>query len=107
MKIDQTVENHDDLLKVIDNILEDAGLNREDLKGKVTFEGLDPIRPTVLKVGAGGAAVGVANAIASALLYQEKTGMGHSQPLAGHCTGLLHGKWQILCGSNEQVWRRQ
>jgi hypothetical protein len=76
MIINQTVENHDDLLKVIDNLLSEVGVNRNDLKGKLTFAGLDPVRPTVLKVGAGGAAVGAANAILSALIHQERTGEG-------------------------------
>ena len=30
MKIDQTVESHDDLLKVVDNLLGEAGLDRGD-----------------------------------------------------------------------------
>ena len=41
-----------------------------------TVPGLDPVRPTVLKVGAAGAAVIAANAVMSALIYQEKTGKG-------------------------------
>ncbi|WP_439185048.1 CoA transferase [Carboxylicivirga taeanensis] len=96
MKIDQTIENHDDLLKVIDNLLDDIGLKRTDLKGKVTFEGLDPIRPTVLKVGAGGAAVGVANSIASALLYQEKTGKGQDIHVDLRKAWAIHSKWQDI-----------
>lgn len=96
MKIDQTVENHDDLLKVIDNLLSDAGLNRADLKGEVTFAGLDPVRPTVLKVGAGGAAVGAANAIASALLYQEKTGQGQDIHVDLGKAWAIHSKWQDI-----------
>jgi crotonobetainyl-CoA:carnitine CoA-transferase CaiB-like acyl-CoA transferase len=74
MIINQPVNNHDDLLNVVDNMLSEAGVNREDLGGKLTFAGLDPIRPTVLKVGAAGAAVGAANAVVSALLYKERTG---------------------------------
>ena len=54
MIINQTVDNHDDLLKVVDNLLSEAGVYREELGGKLTFAGLDPIRPTVLKVGAAG-----------------------------------------------------
>ncbi len=96
MKIDQTVENHDDLMKVVDNILEDAGLNRADLKGKVTFSGKDPTRPTVLKVGAGGAAVGAANAIANALLYQEKTGQGQDIHVDLRKAWAIHSKWQDI-----------
>jgi hypothetical protein len=57
MIFNQTVENHEDLLKVVDNMLSEVGVSRSELKGEVTFAGLDPIRPTVLKVGAAGAAV--------------------------------------------------
>jgi hypothetical protein len=76
MIINQPVSNHDDLLKVVDNMLGEAGLNRADLKGELTFAGLDPLRPSVLKVGAAGAAVVAGKAIASALIYQEKTVIG-------------------------------
>jgi crotonobetainyl-CoA:carnitine CoA-transferase CaiB-like acyl-CoA transferase len=96
MKIDQTVENHDDLMKVVDNLLGEAGLNRKDLKGTVTFAGLDPIRETVLKVGAGGAAVGVANSIASALLYQEKTGKGQDIHVDLRKAWAIQSRWQDI-----------
>ena len=42
----QPVNNHDDLLKVVDGLLAEAGLNRKDMGGKMTFAGMDPIRPT-------------------------------------------------------------
>ena len=74
MIINQTVNNHEDLLKVVDGLLEEVGLDRKELGGKVTFAGMDPIRPTVLKVGAAGAAVGAANAIASALIWKARSG---------------------------------
>ena len=61
MMFNQTVNDHDDLLKVVDNLLTEAGLDRQELGGKLTFAGLDPIRPTILKVGAAGAAVIAAN----------------------------------------------
>lgn len=96
MKIDQTVENHDDLLKVVDNLLGEAGLDRKDLKGTVTFAGLDPIRETVLKVGAAGAAVGAANAIASALLHQERTGKGQDIHVDLRKAWAIHSKWQDI-----------
>ena len=71
MIINQTVENHHDLLKVVDNMLSEVGVERKELKGKVTFAGLDPIRPTVLKVGAAGATVIAVNAILTALIHPE------------------------------------
>ena len=44
MIINQTVSNHDDLLKVVDNMLSEAGVDREDPGGKLTFEGLLRLR---------------------------------------------------------------
>src|SRR5436190_13807048 len=96
MKIDQTVNSHDDLLKVVDNLLGEAGLNRRDLKGNITFAGLDPIRETVLKVGACGAASGVANAVASALLHQEKTGQGQDIHCDLRKSWADQGRWEDI-----------
>ena len=57
MRTNQPVNNHDDLLSVVDHLLEEElGLKRSDTGGKVTFAGLDPLRPTVLKTGAASAA---------------------------------------------------
>ena len=72
----QPVNNHDDMLKALDNVLSDAGLDRSDLDGNVTFAGLDPIRPTPIKVAAGGSIVGAADALASALIWQMRSGEG-------------------------------
>ena len=94
MIINQTVDNHDDLLKVVDNLLSEAGVSRADLKGKLTFAGLDPIRPTVLKVGAAGAAVGAANAIVSALIHQERTGKGQDVHVDLRMAYINQSKWQ-------------
>ena len=94
MIVDQTVNNHDDLFKVVDNLLTEAGLDRKDLGGKLTFAGLDPIRPTVLKVGAAGAAVVAANAVASALLYKERTGESQDIHIDLRKAYVNHSKWQ-------------
>ncbi len=94
MIINQTVDNHDDLLKVVDNMLSEVGVERKDLKGKVTFAGLDPIRPTVLKVGAAGAAVIAANAIVTALIHQEKTGEGQDIHVDLRKAFVNQSKWQ-------------
>ncbi|PHS35872.1 MAG: hypothetical protein COB07_12870 [Sulfurovum sp.] len=94
MNISQTVENHEDLIKVIDNLLAEVGVDRNDLKGKLTFSGLDPIRPTVLKVGAAGAAVGAANAIMSALIHQERTGEGQDIHVDLRMAYVNQSKWQ-------------
>ena len=70
----QPVDDHDDLLKIVDGILLEAGLDRSETGGTVTFAGLDPIRPTHIKVGAAAAAVTTANAIASAIIWKRRTG---------------------------------
>jgi crotonobetainyl-CoA:carnitine CoA-transferase CaiB-like acyl-CoA transferase len=74
MITDQPVNNHEDLLKVLDGMLAEAGLNRSDTGGKVTFAGMDPIRPTVLKVGAASAAVMAANSVAAATIWKMRCG---------------------------------
>jgi crotonobetainyl-CoA:carnitine CoA-transferase CaiB-like acyl-CoA transferase len=74
MKTYQEVNNHDDLLNTVDVLLDEVGLDREELGGKMTFAGMDPIRPTVLKVGCASAAITGANAIASALIWKMRTG---------------------------------
>ena len=57
MITNQPVNNHEDLIEVVDGLLEEVGLDRNELGGKMTFAGLDPIRPTRLKVGAASAAI--------------------------------------------------
>ena len=42
MITEQKAETHDDLRKVTDNILRDAGMTIEDGGGKVTFAGKEP-----------------------------------------------------------------
>ena len=74
MITNQPVNNHDDLLNVIDGLLGEVGLDRKDLGGKMTFAGMDPIRPTILKVGCASAAITGANAVASALIWKMRSG---------------------------------
>ena len=76
MKTRQTVENHDDMLKVTDNILRDAGLSIADSGGKITFAGQEPIRKTVIKAGATTACILAANAVADAAIWKARTGEG-------------------------------
>jgi hypothetical protein len=72
MRTNQPVNDHKDLLGVVDGLLEEMGLDRRDTGGKVTFAGLDPLRPTVLKVGAAAASVAAGGAIASAILWRQR-----------------------------------
>ncbi|HEX6555405.1 MAG TPA: CoA transferase, partial [Ktedonobacteraceae bacterium] len=74
MRTHQPVNTHEDLLGVVDGLLEEMGLHRRDTGGTVTFAGLDPLRPTVLKVGAAAAAIATAGAIASAILWRLRGG---------------------------------
>ena len=69
-------------------------MDRSELKGKLTFAGLDPIRPTVLKVGAAGAAVIAANAVVTALIHQEKTGEGQDIHVDLRKAFVNQSKWQ-------------
>jgi crotonobetainyl-CoA:carnitine CoA-transferase CaiB-like acyl-CoA transferase len=76
MRTHQPVNNHDDLLQVVDGLLDELGLDRRDSGGQVTFEGLDPLRPTVLKTGAASAAIAATGAIATAILWRHRGGDG-------------------------------
>jgi crotonobetainyl-CoA:carnitine CoA-transferase CaiB-like acyl-CoA transferase len=76
MRTNQPVNDHKDLLGVVDGLLEEMGLDRRDTGGKVTFTGLDPLRPTVLKTGAASASIAAASAIASAILWRHRGGEG-------------------------------
>jgi hypothetical protein len=51
MRTNQPVSSHEDLVGVVDGLLEEMGLDRREAGGNLTFAGLDPLRPSVLKVG--------------------------------------------------------
>jgi hypothetical protein len=44
MRTNQPVNDHKNLLGVVDGLLEEMGIDRHDTGGKVTFAGLDPLR---------------------------------------------------------------
>lgn len=111
------VNNHDDLTQVVDLILSEAGLDRKDQGGALTFAGMDPIRPTHIKVGCVSAAVTAANAIASAILWRKRTGEGQDihvdlrtayvtqspwQDILADCT-LVNGTRQVIGGNVGQL----
>ncbi len=111
------VNNHDDLTRVVDLILAEAGLDRKDQGGKLTFAGMDPIRPTHLKVGSVSAAVTAANAITTAILWRKRTGESQDihvdlrkayvtqspwQDILADCT-LINGTRQMFGGSVGQL----
>lgn len=90
----QPVNNHQDLLNVVDGLLLEAGLNRVDLGGQITFSGMDPIRPTHLKVGCASAAISGANAIASAIVWNHRSGQGQDIHIDLRKAYVTQSPWQ-------------
>ena len=95
MRTNQPVHNNDDLLSVVDNLLEEElGLKRSDTGGKVTFPGLDPLRPTVLKTGAASAAAAAVGSIASAILHRQRGGKGQDIHIDLRKAYVYQSPWQ-------------
>ena len=94
MITDQPVNNHKDLLNVVDGLLGGVGLNRKDLGGKMTFAGMDPIRPTRLKVGCASAAITGANAVASSLIWKMRSGEGQDIHIDLRKAYVTQSAWQ-------------
>ena len=93
------VNNHEDLLNVVDGLLQEAGLARNDFGGQITFAGMDPIRPTHIKVGCASAAVSGANAIASAIIWRKRSGQGQDIHIDLRKAYVTQSPWQdILIG---------
>jgi len=91
----QPVNNDDDLHKVTDNILRDAGMTIQDSGGKVTFAGKEPVRKTVMKAGAAPAAILAANAVAEAAIWKERTGEGQDIHVDLRKAWIEQSPWQI------------
>ena len=99
MRTYQPVTNHEDLLGVVDGLLEEIGLDRSDTGGSVTFAGLDPLRPTVLKTGAASAAIAATNSIASAILWRHRGGEGQDIHVDLRKAFAYQSPWQdVLAG---------
>src|SRR3984957_15808135 len=99
MRTYQPVKNHEDLLRVVDGLLEELGLDRRDTGGKVTFAGLDPLRPTVLKTGAASAAIAATNGIVSAILWRPRGGEARDTHLHVRKAFAYQSPWQdVLAG---------
>src|SRR5580698_1280780 len=88
------VNNHDDLISVVDGLLMEAGLDRQELGGQITFAGMDPIRPTHIKVGCASAAVSAANAAASALIWKHRTGESQDIHVDLRKAYVIQSPWQ-------------
>ena len=94
MITDQIVNDHDDMRKVTDNILRDAGMTISDGGGNVTFAGKEPVRKTVIKAGATTSCVLAANAVADAAIWRERTGEGQDIHVDMRKAWIEQSPWQ-------------
>ena len=92
----EPVNNHEDLLAVVDGLLREAGLSRSDFGGEITFAGMDPIRPTHIKVGCASAAVTGANAIASAIIWKRRSGQSQDIHIDLRKAYVTQSPWQDI-----------
>lgn len=90
----QPVNSHKDLLAVVDGLLQEAGLSRDDFGGNITFAGMDPIRPTHIKVASASAAISGANAIASAIIWQKRSGQTQNIHIDLRKAYAIQSPWQ-------------
>ena len=98
------VNDHADLTKVVDLILSEAGLDRSEQGGRLTFAGMDPIRPTHIKVGSVAAAVTAANAVATAILWRRRTGQGQDIHVDLRKAYVTQSAWQDVLAQCTLVW---
>jgi len=93
------IKDHADLTKAVDLILSEAGLDRADQGGTLTFAGMDPIRPTHIKVGCVAAAMLAANSVATAILWRKRTGEGQDIHIDLRKAYVAQSPWQdVLAG---------
>ena len=95
MITDQTVNNHDDMRNVADNILREVGLSIGDSGGKVTFAGAEPVRKTTMKAGAAPAIILAANAVAEAAIWRERTGVDQDIHIDLRKAWIEQSPWQL------------
>ncbi|MGR4893564.1 CoA transferase [Sphingopyxis sp. LARHCG72] len=88
------VHTHADIARVTDILLAEAGLDRADQGGTLTFSGLDPVAPTPVKAGAASAAVIAANAVATAILWRARRGEGQDIHVDLAKSHVVHNPWQ-------------
>jgi crotonobetainyl-CoA:carnitine CoA-transferase CaiB-like acyl-CoA transferase len=94
-KLTTSVESHEDLTKVTDDILREVGMEIGDSGGEVTFAGKDPVRKTVVKVAGATSAVLAANAVADAAIWKERTGEGQDVHVDLRKAWIEQSPWQI------------
>jgi crotonobetainyl-CoA:carnitine CoA-transferase CaiB-like acyl-CoA transferase len=92
-----------DLLKGVDEVLADIGMNWKDCGGKLTFYGQDPIIPSAIRFGTMSAIGLAAKAVAAAAVWRLRTGEGQDiavdvrKALRRFCC-FFEGKWELLNG---------
>jgi crotonobetainyl-CoA:carnitine CoA-transferase CaiB-like acyl-CoA transferase len=92
----QPVNDHQSLLNVVDGLLQEAGLDRKDMDGQITFAGMDPFRPTHIKVGCASASLSGANAIASAIIWKKRSGQGQDIHVDLRKAYAIQSPWQDI-----------
>jgi crotonobetainyl-CoA:carnitine CoA-transferase CaiB-like acyl-CoA transferase len=92
----QPVNDHEGLLAVVDGLLQEVGLSRDDFGGKLTFEGMDPIRPTHIKVSSASATIAGANAILSAIIWRKRTGQAQDIHIDLRKAYAIQSPWQDI-----------
>lgn len=95
MIMDQAVNTHEDMHKVVDSMLREVGLTIDDCGGKVTFAGKEPVRKTVLKAGAAPAIILAANAVAEAAIWRERSGEGQDIHVDLRKAWIEQSPWQV------------
>ena len=88
------VNDHVDVAQVAELILREAGLDRSAFGGKLSFAGADPVRRTHIKVGAMSAAVIAANAMATSLIWQDRSGQKQDVHVDLRKSYVVQSPWQ-------------
>jgi crotonobetainyl-CoA:carnitine CoA-transferase CaiB-like acyl-CoA transferase len=103
MRTNQPVSSHEDLVGVVDGLLQDIGLDRRDAGGNLTFAGLDPLRPSVLKVGAASAAIAAAGALATGIIWRLRGGAEQDIHIDLRKAYSYQSPWQDVLGDCTQI----
>jgi len=103
MRTNQPVSSHEDLVGVVDGLLAEMGLDRSQAGGNLTFAGLDPLRPTVLKVGAASAAIAAAGSIATAIIWRLRGGAEQDIHIDLRKAFAYQSPWQDVLGDCTQI----
>lgn len=75
-RISSEEEDNFDIYEELENVLKDLGLTTSDAGGKVTFNGMDPIVNSRIRLGTGGSIGLMADAIAATKIWRMRGGKG-------------------------------